>query len=166
MRELAKLHDDDESSGIMLLQDIQKIFLNANLDRIFSEDLVNRLVAMEDKPWGEWYRGKPITKNTLAKHLKQFAIKPKTIRIDTITKKGYDISQFQESFSRYLPPKQTVTPSQVSNNNKLGHFQTVTEKRSVTDEKQDNYKKLLECSVVTDVIPPSGGEIKRSELKI
>lgn len=157
MKELAKLHDEDESIGIMLLQDIYKIFLNANLDRISSEDLVNTLVAIEDKPWGEWYRGNPITKNTMARHLKQFAIKPKTIRIGTITKKGYDISQFKESFSRYLPPKQTVTPSQVQENNDLEQFESVTETRNVTVEKEVNKLKSLGCYGVTDTPPAQEG---------
>jgi putative DNA primase/helicase len=45
-----------------------------------SQDIVCALAAMEDKPWGEWRRGQPLTQNSLARLLKPFGIKPKVTR--------------------------------------------------------------------------------------
>ena len=89
----------------MLLHDIQFIFHDRNCDRIHSADLVRYLVDMEERPWCEWKRGNPMTANSLAKQLKTFGIRSKSIRIGVPSKtlKGYELKQFTDSFSRYIP---------------------------------------------------------------
>jgi hypothetical protein len=78
---------------------------------------------IEGHPWAEWKNGKPITQNGLARLLRKFGILSGTIRLDEgQTAKGYKREDFEDAFSRYLPP-QTVTPSQPNNH---GHCDVVT----------------------------------------
>src|SRR5262249_40069842 len=46
-----------EDHGVTLLVDIRQVFDARRVDRIFSQSLVEALVAMEGAPWSEW-RGK------------------------------------------------------------------------------------------------------------
>jgi len=94
---------DNENISTMLLIDIKKIFAETDSDKIYSSDLVAKLVEMEDRPWSEYRRGKPITSNTLARLLKPFGIKSQQVWIGQ-NKQGYHISDFDDAFSRYIPP--------------------------------------------------------------
>ena len=114
--------DDEGSVRERLLRDIHQVFKDRG-DRVFSEDLAEELGKMEDRPWAEWGRAnKAITKAALAKQLKPFGIKPRSVRIGPENKKGYDRRHFEETFSRYLPPSLNVTPSQVNNDGGLQCF--------------------------------------------
>lgn len=56
---------------------------------------------MEGRPWPEW-KGKPITANTVARLLRDFAIAPKQIRFGSQNLSGYELSAFDDAFERYL----------------------------------------------------------------
>ena len=101
----------DENINTLLLTDIKEIFTETNFDKIHSSDLVVRLLELEDRPWGEYRYGKPITCNTLARLLSSFGIKPRQIRIGQ-NKQGYYIADFEDTFSRYIPVVQTTTTLQ------------------------------------------------------
>jgi len=95
--------DDDASLGVELLRDIREIFEQIGRDRIRSEELVNKLVNLADRPWAEMPRnGKPITQLQLANLLKPFKVKPKKVRLDEITLQGYTLEMFKNAF-RYIP---------------------------------------------------------------
>jgi Protein of unknown function (DUF3631) len=80
------------------------IFADRRLDRLSSVEMVNALVAIEERPWAEWKKGgRAISANGLARLLAPFGITPATIRTSTGTPKGYQLSQFQDAFARYLP---------------------------------------------------------------
>lgn len=100
----AKLADDDDGIGPMILKDIQEIMMTKNLDKVFSDDLVRYLVEMEERPWSEWKRGYPMTKNSLANLLKPFGITSISIRQGHDVKRGYDRSHFIDVFRRYISP--------------------------------------------------------------
>ena len=101
---------DEQSVRVLLLSDIRAIFVERELDRMTSADLVNSLVAIEGRPWAEWKAGKPITQNALARQLKHFRqsedlkIAPGSIRTGDGTPKGYHLAQFEDAFARYLSP--------------------------------------------------------------
>jgi hypothetical protein len=58
--------------------------------------------------------GKPLTQNRLARILKPLGIAPD--HIDPKTRvRGYKLSQFEEAFSRYLPPEEVSNRSTVHN---------------------------------------------------
>jgi len=120
-RELSGLVDEAENSAaIQLLTDLEKLFVECDTDKLPSEDICEALAIMQDRPWPEWRRGKPITQRQLAKLLTGFDVKPCTIRVGDKTPKGYTLEQFIDPFSRYLPPsirnnettvnKQELTP--------------------------------------------------------
>lgn len=89
--------------GVMLLADIQQVFLEAEAERIFSKVLIERLLAMTDRPWPEAHRGKPINEIWLARQLRPFGVVSKTLRTNEGRLKGYEVSQFTDAFERYLP---------------------------------------------------------------
>jgi hypothetical protein len=132
--------EDDQSRGTQLLEDIREVFDERGGTALFSEDLLEQLIKKEESPWSEYKQGKPLTKNGLARLLKPFEIRPAgTIRVSDRTGKGYQRADFEDAWSRYLPPA-TVTPSQVNNNGGRSPDPTVTP--TVTT--------LAKCDGVTD----------------
>lgn len=96
---------EDESIGVRLLGDVRDVF--ADRDRLSSADLLDGLYALDEAPWGDWY-GKPLTTRGLAKLLKPYGIKSRTVRLvdgSTGTAKGFQREQFESVWNRYLPPK-------------------------------------------------------------
>lgn len=95
--------DEELQESTMLLSDIQAIFDAHDSNKISSADLVSKLIQDKDRPWCEIKYGRPMTQNGLATVLKIYGIKPKVIRINGSTPRGYELSQFTDSFARYLP---------------------------------------------------------------
>jgi hypothetical protein len=142
------------SVGVILLGDIKTIFSEQNTDRLFSEDLAEALAEIEGRPWAEWGKsGKPITKNGIAKLLKDYKITPSgTIRIGDRTAKGYYLQQFAEAFERYLGPHPPTEPSQRHKPTATGisePFQNVTRKIDVTFQKCEKPAPNGHCDGVT-----------------
>jgi hypothetical protein len=67
--------------------------------------LVKWLGAMEERPWPEYSRGKPITARQVAAALRRFEIKPALVRAGAEVARGYAKDDFADAFARYLPPK-------------------------------------------------------------
>lgn len=109
--ELFKTGQQEQSRGVELLKDIQVIFDEQVTDRLASETLVQKLVEIETSPWGEWNRGKGLTKIQLARLLRPFEIAPRTIRLEAGgTARGYHRDQFSEAWERYLPCAPLLSP--------------------------------------------------------
>ena len=120
---------EDEAVGTQLLADIRTVFerLNDPLRPISSTVLVETLGGMEDRPWTDWKNGKAMTAPQMARLLKPFDIRPRTVRISTGTAKGYHPEQFDDAFSRYLSgASQAVTPSQPYENRQNDAILAVT----------------------------------------
>jgi hypothetical protein len=94
----ARANVDDQSLGIRLLADIAIVFGDA--DRITTEDLLDKLHKLDEAPWND-LRGKPITARWLAGTLKPYGIKPEQHRFGEITKKGYLVTDFTDTWARY-----------------------------------------------------------------
>jgi uncharacterized protein DUF3631 len=92
----------DDTKAILLLDDIRSFFERTGADGIHSDDIIAELEKMEDRPWAEWSRGKPITKNQLAKMLAGFEVKPKQVWANGKNKNGYALSTLKSVFIRYL----------------------------------------------------------------
>lgn len=71
--------------------------------RLFSRDLVDHLNNYLDRPWAEARNGRPITDLWLSQQLRRYGIRPRTVRIDGETARGYRFEQFEEVFRRYMP---------------------------------------------------------------
>ena len=96
----------ERSRGTLLLSDVRAIFTERAADRLSSKDLAEALANIEGRPWAEMGKtGKAITQNSLARLLGPFKISPDSIRIGGATPKGYLLAQFEDAFSRYLPPE-------------------------------------------------------------
>ena len=67
----------------------------------------------EERPWGTLLRGNPMNANSLSSRLRDFNVKPTTVRIGEVSLKGYKFEDFAEAFERNLPawvdPVTTVT---------------------------------------------------------
>ncbi len=133
----------------MLLSDSQAAFVEKKTDRLSSEELVAHLNGLEERPWSEFSRGKPLSKTQLARMLGRFNINSGTIRLsDTRTAKGYYKTAFEEAFACYLPPE-NVTTSQANNDGHCDAFQNVTTDQLVTFLKSQKPLQRSDCDVVT-----------------
>lgn len=105
----------DDDAAVMLLGDIRSAFGGDNADKLATERLLAVLHAMEHRPWPEWRRDKPMSAPQLARVLRRFEIRPKTVRTAAGTAKGYEAADFADAWARYFPENggaQTVTTSQ------------------------------------------------------
>ena len=156
--------DDAEGLGILLLRDLRELFDECETDRLPSEDIVKALTGMEDRPWPEYRRGKPITQRQLATLLKGFGIEPRTLRLDDGRRcKGYLGEDFADAFSRYTPDR-SVTPCQSTNNRCLSGSPSVTGDGDVTDRKHEKANNDRVCHGVTDRDPQPSGRKEVLEL--
>jgi hypothetical protein len=159
----------DLDTGERLLADLKAIFDAHGLPALFSETLVEELNEIEDAPWAELSRGRPLTKNKLARLLKAFGIVPKgTVRIDVKTSKGYERTAFDNAWRRYLPLSplegavQTDTTTQVSKTAAHNDFQNVTSQLDVTFA---NPLKAAVSKGCDDVTVSKGGSREKEERK-
>ncbi len=139
----------EQTTGIILLEDIQPTFAEKVEDRIASSAPVEKLVDIETRPWGEWSRGKPITVRQVARLLAPFGIGPATIRIGTTTLQGYRLESFNDAFTRYLPtdPEHRNKPQKPAENRPI---RSGTQSDPVPDENPRKPAVTLECSGVPD----------------
>ncbi len=113
-------YDSAEDSGwdILLLKDIRDIFDELGQDKIFTKEMLNKLHLMAERPWGEYPNTKtgetkPLTSSNLAYLLKSHEIKPKQLKIGSVNNRGYERSDFEDTWLRYVsPPAAPDTPRQ------------------------------------------------------
>lgn len=90
------------AAEVQLLSAIQELFLTSDSDRISTEKLLNHLREDEGGPWDTCNNGGKVTPHWVASTLKPFGISPKAYRWGDSTKRGYEASQFEDVFERYL----------------------------------------------------------------
>lgn len=107
--------DEGENSAlIQLLADLEELF--KNVERLSSAEIVKELGAMEDRPWSEWRKGKPITPRQLARLLAPLGIAPKSVRLgEKDIPRGYAREQLDDSFIRYLSATTPQDESTIDN---------------------------------------------------
>lgn len=113
--------DGDPSAAVQLLADIRQLFDERGDDQIPSDVIVSALNNLEDRPWPEWSKGRPLSKTAMANLLRPFGVRPRTIRYGSETPRGYRLADFTDAFSRYLP-SQPQQPQQARNDGLFGHF--------------------------------------------
>jgi putative DNA primase/helicase len=160
--------DSSPSLEQELLSDIQEVFNKKNVDRLSSVNLIDALLADELGPWQTYNRGKPITARQLARKLKPYSIHPKPIKIAGVTHKGYLLSDFTDTFARYLSffspgGNLTVTQLQPANNEADRAFLSVTDRAKVTEEKSLFPATDAEGNQVTD---KTGGIEEKEENEV
>jgi hypothetical protein len=111
----------DEAAGVILLADCRTAFDQRGIDRIWTEDLVNAVVDINEF-WGEYggLRGKSaphkLRKGELAGLLGLFGIRPRSVwplnrRPGASSRKGYVRKQFEASWRAYCSPGGTPAHS-------------------------------------------------------
>jgi len=93
----------DTSNGATLLADIRAVFDGGTAEQIPSKAMAEQLCEIEGRPWAEWFHGKGLTANNLARQLKKFKIYPVKIRLGPETAQGYRRADFEDVWSRYCP---------------------------------------------------------------
>jgi hypothetical protein len=109
--------EEDADIGVKLLGDMKSIFELAGVDKIPTEEILEELVAIEDRPWALMFEdalknGRLQTAaSKLAKKLKPYKtpdcekIKPRPIKLsDGSVPRGYYKADFLAAWERYLPP--------------------------------------------------------------
>ena len=167
-----EMTDDKDTIRQILLSDIRAVFEKKSIDRVSSKILVEDLVEIEDHPWGDWRRGKPITQHGLARLLKPFGIVSGTVRFEGKTPKGYYLKQFEETFKRYIthafapiPPKQSATTPQANTDAGLSDFQSATQENGVAFRKRPGALADGACGVVADGKGGIGEDDTKTALK-
>jgi hypothetical protein len=102
------------AAKVQLLADLRALFDERKTDRLASEAIIEHLTKLEDRPWAQWHRGKPLTAVGLARLLHPFGVQPKTIRGRDTTFKGYMRAECEDAFSRYLPESSRHTVTSVA----------------------------------------------------
>lgn len=109
VREAARLlcgfeRTQEDSARVQILADLRDLFGQHGTDRLWTETILAEFALLEERPWPECNRGKPITARQLAELLAPFGVRPKQIRQADRTLKGYLRPELEETFARYLPP--------------------------------------------------------------
>jgi hypothetical protein len=97
----ANAADENLTEGVELLSHIKFVF--AAETQLATQTLIDRLCNLEESPYAD-IRGKKMDGAALAKRLKSYHIKSRVIRVGDKTPRGYLASDFQDAWSRYLPP--------------------------------------------------------------
>ncbi len=171
---IAAAQQQEQGQISMLLEDIQQAF--GERDQILSQELVDGLLGLDEKPYGELNRGREITTNWLARQLKGVVTQPtKTMRDGKDRKKGYSRAAFADAWERYgvtgadedgseTDPETTVpnvtTGQPLSSNGHSGTdgsrlWPDVTEASPLPDDQ--NLNATAGCHVVTDDTDRNGG---------
>lgn len=105
--EISGSDSDEPSSNEQLLSDIRTVFSLTKTNRLLSRDLLTELRRDPEMSWSTYNEGKTITLRQIAKKLSEFKISSKDIRAhdlrgNEVRGKGYDIADFEDTFSRYL----------------------------------------------------------------
>jgi hypothetical protein len=93
----------EASKRTLLLSDIRAIFEKAQASRMASAEICIKLSDIEEHPWPELRNGQPITVRQLARLLEPLGIRPKQLRMGDANVRGYELDDFADGFSRYLP---------------------------------------------------------------
>lgn len=150
----------DDSVAVMLLADIRQFFEDSGEDRALTANLVDYLTGIEERPWSDWRRGKPLTANQLARLLAPFKIKPAVIRVGAHTPRGYTLDAFEDAFTRYLTPSLPIKGKSIRNTATMasrGHssdFQAATSDTNVADQYQPKPAPDIGCCGVAGQITP------------
>jgi hypothetical protein len=107
---LSKPADGDEAGrGAQLLAAIRSALKGGEV--ITTADLLEAVNSDDELPFGAWKEGKGLDARTLARLLKPYGAKPRTVRIGQETAKGYHANDLTDIFARYLSPSEASPAS-------------------------------------------------------
>jgi hypothetical protein len=89
--------------GPGLLLDILTIFVECNVDKMFSRSMVACLRGEGEWIASQFFAGKALNELLLAQTLRPYGIRPVAIRVGEEVKKGYRVDDFKNCLNRYVP---------------------------------------------------------------
>ena len=113
LEEIFSDYNESQFSPVQLLSDIRDAFAHlGNQERIFTAELLPYLHGLDHRTYYEWSKkGDPINAHALSALLrKHFGIYSRSQRRGKEKFRGYQQSDFQEAWERYLPPPQAGLP--------------------------------------------------------
>lgn len=93
-------NDLTSSVEVQLLGDIRLLFLRTGAKCLGAKELAGKLAGLEEAPWSEYNRGRPLSARGLAMMLRPFQISSR----HTTSGSVYDRHMFIEAWRSYLPP--------------------------------------------------------------
>jgi hypothetical protein len=97
----------DDSLPLRLLADIRTVW-REGANAMLTEELIQALRALPESPWAET----GLTPYKLAGRLRDFGVRPRTVRTLEGRGKGYVREEMTRAFERYLPAEQPESDSQ------------------------------------------------------
>lgn len=95
--------EDEEDLRIRLLGDLRTIFAELKEDRVPTDEVIGRLLKLEEAPWGELGRERrPLTAHRLGKYLRGFGVSSSR-ESNGRGPRGYVLKDLEPVFERYLP---------------------------------------------------------------
>jgi post-segregation antitoxin (ccd killing protein) len=181
MRQLAGAGDTEEQAlGVTLLADLKEIFSKTDEEGLFTSELLETLLSLPERPWGEVNHGKALNSNKLGRLLKQFRTpKARPITSGDVHKKngghlkGYHKADFVDAFESYVPdpspatseppsvappPLEKCIPCKPSIDAGLLDFSDQCGKNSRTDEKGEDSPLFMRVSTECTDSDPGAGE--------
>ena len=110
---------EDPSSEVQLLANIRAAFNTRDEDRLSSESL-GKIIGIEPNP--------------LARRLRPFGVKPYGMRLGGKTLRGYLLTDFEDTFARYLP-RESATLQHSKETKAFNDVQSATKKADVAVQK-------------------------------
>jgi hypothetical protein len=98
---VAASKEAEPSLGILLLSHLKAVFREA--DKLSTDIILKGLHELHEAPWRD-LKGKALDDRGLARRLREYGIKPRTIRMGEATPRGYERKDFVDVWERYLPP--------------------------------------------------------------
>lgn len=108
----ATIYGEEMGRGTQLLAAISGALDGREV--ITTAELLEAINADEELPFGAWRDSKGLDARTLARMLKPYGSRPRTVRIGQETAKGYHAADLADIFARYLPPSEASPTSQAS----------------------------------------------------
>lgn len=105
----------EPSLGIRLLNDLRTVF-GATSD-MSTKAILQALHSMDEAPWSD-IKGKPLDERGLSHRLRQYGVRPKTLRVGASTCRGYARADLDDVWTRYLPSPATSETSETSETRK------------------------------------------------
>ncbi len=92
---------DETSLGTILLAALHRL-MNGRA-AASSHELLEEINADDELPFGGWNDGKGLDNRALARLLKPYGVRPRTVRIGEDTPRGYRAEDLRDTWKRYVP---------------------------------------------------------------
>jgi len=141
----------EDSLKVQLLADLREVF--SDEPSLFTNEILERLLALEDRPWREFRNGRPLNAHALSRLLRPFGITPTNIRQGEVVKKGYRAEDLKPIWARYLPHPPSAESATSLHPNAFGDLrgtESATEAASVAVRDVKKSAPLCESSGVAD----------------